>query len=100
MQALADKAVSRVLAKKAGVATPPGSDGVVEKEQDALTIAKRIGYPVITWLFSAGQRALVPWMLVVVNVAAIGALAWLGGHLAQQGGRHAAWGLLLPDQRS
>ena len=56
----------------------------------------RIGYPVITWLVSAGQRALVPWMLVAVNVAAIGALAWLGGHLARQGGRHAAWGLLLP----
>jgi len=32
MQALADKAVSRMLAKKAGVATPPGSDGIVEKE--------------------------------------------------------------------
>ena len=56
----------------------------------------RIGYPVITWLVSAGQRALVPWMLVAVNVAAIGALGWLGGHLARQGGRHAAWGLLLP----
>jgi hypothetical protein len=64
----------------------------------------RIGYPVMTWLVSAGQRALVPWMLVAVNVAAIGALAWLGGHLARQGGRHAAWGLLLlrrglPDGR-
>ena len=56
----------------------------------------RIGYPVITWLVSAGQRALVPWMLVAVNVAAIGALGWLGGHFARQGGRHAAWGLLLP----
>jgi hypothetical protein len=56
----------------------------------------RIGYPVITWQVSAGQRALVPWMLVAVNVAAIGALAWLGGHIARQGGRHAAWGLLLP----
>src|SRR5476649_1084132 len=28
MQALSDKAVSRALAKKAGVATPPGSEGV------------------------------------------------------------------------
>src|SRR6516164_6852596 len=36
MQALADKAVSRTLAKKAGVAVPPGSDGVVQTEQDAL----------------------------------------------------------------
>jgi hypothetical protein len=30
----------------------------------------RIGYPVITWLVSAGQRALIPYMLVAVNVAA------------------------------
>ncbi|HUA67948.1 MAG TPA: acetyl-CoA carboxylase biotin carboxylase subunit [Candidatus Saccharimonadales bacterium] len=45
MQALGDKAVSRVLAKKVGVPTPPGSDGAVEKEQDALAVAKRIGYP-------------------------------------------------------
>src|SRR5271167_47759 len=31
MSALQDKAVSRALAKKAGVPTPPGSEGVVEK---------------------------------------------------------------------
>ncbi len=54
MQALADKAVSRALAKKAGVATPPGSDGVVEKEQDALAIAKRIGYPVMIKAIAGG----------------------------------------------
>src|SRR4029079_7356714 len=47
MNALEDKAVSRVLAKKAGVPTPPGSERVVETEQDALTVAKRIGYPVM-----------------------------------------------------
>jgi hypothetical protein len=56
----------------------------------------RIGYPVITWLVSFGQRSLIPWMLVAVNVAAIGALGYIGGRLATQGGRHAAWGLLLP----
>jgi len=47
MNALGDKAVSRALAKKAGVETPPGSDGIVENEKDALAIAKRIGYPVM-----------------------------------------------------
>ncbi len=56
----------------------------------------RIGYPVITWLVSFGQSSLVPWMLVAVNIAAIGALGYIGGRLAVQGGRHAAWGLLLP----
>jgi hypothetical protein len=56
----------------------------------------RIGYPVITWLVSFGQHALVPYMLVAVNVAALGALGYLGAVVAAQGGRHAAWGLLLP----
>jgi len=56
----------------------------------------RIGYPVLTWLVSAGQHVLVPVMLVAVNAAAIAAIGYLGGMFAQQGGRHAAWGLLLP----
>ncbi len=54
MQALSDKAVSRALAKKAGVAVAPGSEGVVEKEQDALIVAKRIGYPVIIKAIAGG----------------------------------------------
>ena len=54
MQALEDKAVSRALAKKAGVATPPGSEGIVEKEQDALAVAKRIGYPVMIKAVAGG----------------------------------------------
>ena len=54
MQALADKAVSRMLAKKVGVPTPPGSDGAVEKEQDALAVAKRIGYPVMIKAVAGG----------------------------------------------
>ena len=33
---------------------------------------------------------------MVANVAAIGALGYLGAMIARQGGRHAAWGLLLP----
>jgi len=56
----------------------------------------RIGYPVLTWLASAGQAALVPVMLVAVNVTALGTIGWLGGAFARQGGHHAAWGLLLP----
>jgi len=54
MQALEDKAVSRMLAKKVGVPTPPGSDGAVEKEQDALAVAKRIGYPVMIKAVAGG----------------------------------------------
>lgn len=54
----------------------------------------RIGYPVITWLLSAGQHALVPYVLVVVNVLSIGALGYFGGMFAVWGGRNALWGLL------
>ena len=54
MNAMADKDVSRVLAKKAGVMPPPGSDGVVEHEQDALAVAKRIGYPVMIKAIAGG----------------------------------------------
>ena len=56
----------------------------------------RIGYPALTWLFSLGQHFLVPVMLVVVNIAAIGALGYLGARFAVAGGRHALAGLLLP----
>jgi hypothetical protein len=56
----------------------------------------RIGYPALTWLVSAGQHALVPVMLVAVNIAAIGALGWLGARFALDGGRHALAGLLVP----
>ena len=54
MTALEDKAVSRALAKKAGVPVPPGSEGTVENEQDALTISKRIGYPVMIKAVAGG----------------------------------------------
>src|SRR6476661_7132465 len=54
MNALEDKAVSRALAKKAGVPTPPGSDGVVENEQDAQAVAKKIGYPVMIKAIAGG----------------------------------------------
>ena len=54
MSALEDKAVSRALAKKADVPTPPGSEGVVENEQDALGVAKKIGYPVMIKAIAGG----------------------------------------------
>jgi hypothetical protein len=56
----------------------------------------RIGYPWLTWLASAGQHVLVPVVLVAVNVVAIGAMGYLGGVFARQGGRHALAGLVIP----
>jgi len=54
MKALEDKQVSRALAKKAGVPIPPGSDGLVESEQEALAVAKKIGYPVLIKAVAGG----------------------------------------------
>ena len=54
MNALHDKAVSRNLAKKAGVPTPPGSEGLVENEQDAKEVTKKIGYPVMIKAIAGG----------------------------------------------
>lgn len=54
MNALEDKAVSRALAKKAGVPTPPGSEGNVENEQDAMAVARKIGYPVMIKAIAGG----------------------------------------------
>ncbi len=56
---------------------------------------QRIGYPVIVFAVSAGDRDLVPLGLVAVNVAALGALGALAAVIARQHGRHAAWGLLI-----
>src|SRR5438876_4779636 len=47
MQAMGDKNAARAFARKAGVPVTPGSDGIVESEQDAAKIAKKIGYPVM-----------------------------------------------------
>ncbi|MFZ9629186.1 MAG: hypothetical protein ACO3C1_07520 [Ilumatobacteraceae bacterium] len=60
--------------------------------------AGRIAYPALAWLVSLGGRpALVPAALVLVNLAAIGVLAWAGSHLAVSSGMRAAWGLVLPS---
>ena len=54
MKALEDKVASRALARKAAVPTPPGSEGPVENEQEAVAVAKRIGYPVMIKAISGG----------------------------------------------
>ena len=54
MNALHDKASSRNLARRAGVPTPPGSEGLVETEQDAVNVARKIGYPVMIKAVAGG----------------------------------------------
>ncbi|MFM8284754.1 MAG: acetyl-CoA carboxylase biotin carboxylase subunit [Planctomycetaceae bacterium] len=47
MQRLGDKNSARALARAAGVPTVPGSDGLVTSEEDAVRIARSIGFPVL-----------------------------------------------------
>lgn len=47
MHAMGDKNAARACARKAGVPVTPGSDGIVETEEEAMKIAKKIGYPVM-----------------------------------------------------
>ena len=54
MNVLHDKASSRNLARRAGVPTPPGSEGLVETEQDAINVARKIGYPVMIKAVAGG----------------------------------------------
>jgi acetyl-CoA carboxylase biotin carboxylase subunit len=47
MGKLGDKVTAKEIAKQAKVNLVPGSDGLVESEEAALTIAAKIGYPVL-----------------------------------------------------
>src|SRR5436189_391160 len=47
MQAMGDKNAARVHERKAGVAVTPGSDSIVDTEDEAMKVAKKIGYPVM-----------------------------------------------------
>jgi propionyl-CoA carboxylase alpha chain len=47
MEKMGDKIQSKIIAKQAGVHTIPGWDGVVESEEQAIELAKDIGYPVM-----------------------------------------------------
>ncbi|MGA2520378.1 MAG: hypothetical protein ABSG81_06105 [Acidimicrobiales bacterium] len=71
----------------------PHAQGIV---MDSPQRYERVVYPVLAWTLSAGHASLVPWSLIAVNVVCLGALGWLGALVARDGGRHPAWGLLVP----
>jgi len=45
--ALGDKVMAREMARRAGVPVVPGSDGSVDDEKRALSVAQQIGYPIM-----------------------------------------------------
>src|ERR1700677_2659605 len=47
MQKLGNKSQARKLAQQAGVPVVPGSEGLIEKDEDALALAEAMGYPVL-----------------------------------------------------
>jgi acetyl-CoA carboxylase biotin carboxylase subunit len=54
MHAMGDKNSARASARKAGVSVTPGSDGIVEDEEEALKVAKKIGFPVMIKAVAGG----------------------------------------------
>ena len=63
---------------------------------DTLSRFERISYPALSWLVGAGQRQVIPWSLVLVNVIGLACLGALGAVLARDAVRYSCWGLLLP----
>ena len=51
---MGDKSRAREMMKKANVPVTPGSDGVVKSQDDALVIAKKLGYPVLIKAVAGG----------------------------------------------
>jgi len=47
MQKLGNKSQARKLAQQAGIPVVPGSEGLIEKDEDALALAEAMGYPVL-----------------------------------------------------
>ncbi len=51
---MGDKSRAKEMMKKAGVPVTPGSDGVVESQDAALAVAKKLGYPVLIKAVAGG----------------------------------------------
>lgn len=51
---MGDKSRAREMMKKAGVPVTPGSDGIVPTQEEALAIAKKLGYPVLIKAVAGG----------------------------------------------
>ena len=54
IRTMGDKSAARAAARKAGVPITPGSTGILESDQEALKIAKQIGYPIMIKAVAGG----------------------------------------------
>ncbi len=77
---------------EAPVSTAPSVNGVM-LDLPAVRSA-RVGYPLLAAALSLGQKALLPWALLGVNVLAAVALVAAVAAIAVDAGRSPAWGLV------
>ena len=61
MALVGDKNAARKLAKQVGVPTVPGSDGLVESEAHAISLAHQLGFPVIIKASAGGGGRECAW---------------------------------------
>jgi hypothetical protein len=55
---------------------------------------KRVGYPLLVWLFALGQAGFLSFMMIAVNFLAVGIGCWFVGLIAQHYGRSTLWCVL------
>ena len=56
---------------------------------------QRIGYPLLVWTLSAGNKAAVPALMVLVNLICLGGISFIGALMAKQKGKSALWGCVI-----
>lgn len=56
---------------------------------------QRILYPLIVWLFSLGNKNIVPFTMVIINLIFLCCLSWFGADYAVKMGRSPLWGFFL-----
>ncbi len=92
----ADEAFDGQFFYRIGVAPWSSADRVAGVQFDLPALRNaRWGYGALAYVASGGDPDLVPWALIVLNLAAAVAVGAVGGGLARSSGRHAGWGLLL-----
>src|SRR5262249_39256042 len=53
-------------------------------------------YPAVCWALTGGQQDMLLWVMPLVNLGAVGCLAWLGSAFARRRGMSPWWGFTLP----
>lgn len=52
---------------------------------------QRIFFPLVAWALSLGYAKAIPWVLLIINIAALGLLAWSSASLVEDSGANGWW---------